>query len=214
MGVYSKLVLPYLTDFAMRDKAALARRSKLVPGAEGIVLEIGIGSGLNLPFYSSAVKCLYAVDPSPELLAMTRKKVERMTFPVDLRCESAERLSLDDRSVDTIVMTWALCTIPDPARALREMGRVLKPQGRMIFIEHGLSPDSGLGRTASIRFGTGWREDATSTARSTICLLQADSTSSTCEPIICRDHAHLRTRMKGARSIDCTINEPNPKEVS
>jgi ubiquinone/menaquinone biosynthesis C-methylase UbiE len=144
MGLYSKLVLPYLTDFAMRDKAARARRSQLVPGAEGIVLEIGVGSGLNLPFYSPAVRLLYAVDPSPELLAMTRKKVERMTFPVDLRCESAERLSLDSGSVDTIVMTWALCTIPNPARALREMGRVLKPLGRMIFIEHGLSPNSGV----------------------------------------------------------------------
>jgi ubiquinone/menaquinone biosynthesis C-methylase UbiE len=144
MGLYSKLVLPYLTDFAMRDKAARARRSQLVPDAEGIVLEIGIGSGLNLPFYSSAVRHLYAVDPSPGLLAMTRKKLERMAFPVDLRCESAEHLSLDGRSVDTIVMTWALCTIPNPARALREMGRVLKPQGRMIFIEHGLSPDSGV----------------------------------------------------------------------
>lgn len=141
MGLYSKLVLPYLTDFAMRDKAARARRSQLVPSAEGVVLEIGIGSGLNLPFYCSAVKHLYAVDPSPELLAMTREKIERMTFPVDLRCESAERLSLDSGSVDTIVMTWALCSIPNPARALHEMGRVLKPQGRMIFIEHGLSPD-------------------------------------------------------------------------
>src|SRR5207248_449190 len=108
---------------------------------------IGVGSGLNLPFYSPAVKRLYAVDPSPQLLAMTRKKVERMAFPVDLRCESAERLSLDGRSVDTIVMTWALCTIPDPGQALREMRRVLKPQGRMIFIEHGLSPDSGLRST-------------------------------------------------------------------
>ena len=144
MGLYSRFVLPYLTDFAMRDKAARARRSEIVPGAEGIVLEIGIGSGLNLPFYSTAVKHLYAVDPSPELLAMTRRKVEGMTFPVDLRCESAERLSLDGGSIDTIVMTWALCTIPNPTRALREMGRVLKPQGRMIFVEHGLSPDSGV----------------------------------------------------------------------
>jgi len=144
MGLYSKFVLPYLTDFAMRDKVATARRSELVPGADGIVLEIGVGSGLNLPFYSSAVRHLYAVDPSPELLAMTRKKIERMTFPVDLHCASAEHLSLDSRSVDTIVMTWALCTIPNPARALREMGRVLKPQGRIIFIEHGLSPDSGV----------------------------------------------------------------------
>jgi ubiquinone/menaquinone biosynthesis C-methylase UbiE len=74
MGLYKKFFLPYLTDFAMRDKAATARRSELVPGADGIVLEIGIGSGLNLPFYSSAVRHLYAVDPSPELLAMTRKR--------------------------------------------------------------------------------------------------------------------------------------------
>jgi ubiquinone/menaquinone biosynthesis C-methylase UbiE len=144
MGLYRKFVLPYLTDFAMRDKAATARRSELVPGAGGVVLEIGIGSGLNLPFYSSAVRHLYAVDPSPELLAMTRKKAERLAFSVDLRCESAEHLSLDGGSVDTIVMTWALCTIPSPARALREMRRVLKPQGRMIFIEHGLSADSGV----------------------------------------------------------------------
>jgi ubiquinone/menaquinone biosynthesis C-methylase UbiE len=121
MGLYSKLVLPYLTDFAMRDKAATARRSELVPGADGVVLEIGIGSGLNLPFYSSAVTHLYAVDPSPE---------------------SAEHLSLDGGSVDTIAMTWALCTISDPASALREIRRVLKPRGRMLFVEHGLSPDS------------------------------------------------------------------------
>jgi len=142
MSLYSKFVLPYLTDFAMRDKAARARRSELVPGADGIVLEIGVGSGLNLPFYTSAVKHLCAVDPSPELLSMARKKADRVAFPVDLRCESAERLSLDGGTVDTIVMTWALCSIPDPERALREMRRVLKPQGRMIFIEHGLSPDS------------------------------------------------------------------------
>jgi protein-L-isoaspartate O-methyltransferase len=91
MGLYKKFFLPYLTDFAMRDKAAKARRSELVPGADGIVLEIGIGSGLNLPFYSSAVRHLYAVDPSPELLAMTRRKAERMAFSVDLRCESVAR---------------------------------------------------------------------------------------------------------------------------
>ncbi len=77
MGLYSKLVLPYLTDFAMRDKVATARRSELVPGADGIVLEIGVGSGLNLPFYSPAVRHPYAVDPSPELLAMTQAEVFR-----------------------------------------------------------------------------------------------------------------------------------------
>jgi ubiquinone/menaquinone biosynthesis C-methylase UbiE len=144
MGLYSKFVLPYLIDLAMRDKAASARRAELVPGASGVVLEIGVGSGLNLPFYSSAVKHLYAVDPSPELLSMARKKIHRLAFPVELRRERAERLSLEGASVDTIMMTWTLCSIPDPASALREMRRVLKPQGRMIFIEHGLAPDASV----------------------------------------------------------------------
>ena len=140
MGLYSKYVLPRIIDLAMRDKVATARRAELVPGASGVVLEIGVGSGLNLPFYSSAVKRLHAVDPSPELLAMARTKLDRLTFPVELRREPAEQLSLNPQSVDTIVMTWTLCSIPDPAGALREMRRVLKPQGRMIFIEHGLAP--------------------------------------------------------------------------
>ena len=86
----------------------------------------------------------YKADPVVNLNTFHGKKAGRLAFPVELRCESAERLSLDDRSIDTIMMTWALCTIPDPAAALREMRRVLKPQGRMIFIEHGLSPDSGV----------------------------------------------------------------------
>jgi ubiquinone/menaquinone biosynthesis C-methylase UbiE len=144
MGLYSKFVLPHLIDLVMRDKVVSARRAELVPGASGVVLEIGIGSGLNLPFYSPAVKHLYAVDPSPELLSMARKKIGRLAFPVELRCERAERLSLDPGSIDTIMMTWSLCSIPDPASALREMRRVLKPHGRMIFIEHGLAPDASV----------------------------------------------------------------------
>lgn len=128
----------------MRGKVTTARRVELVPGAGGVVLEVGVGSGLNLPFYSPAVKRLYGIDPSSELLAMARKKLERLTFPVELRPESAEQLSLERESVDTIVMTWTLCSIPDPASALREMRRVLKPQGRMIFIEHGLAPDASV----------------------------------------------------------------------
>jgi ubiquinone/menaquinone biosynthesis C-methylase UbiE len=144
MGWYSRLVVPRLIDLAMRGKVTTARRVELVPGAGGVVLEVGVGSGLNLPFYSPAVKRLYGIDPSSELLAMARKKLERLTFPVELRPESAEQLSLERESVDTIVMTWTLCSIPDPASALREMRRVLKPQGRMIFIEHGLAPDASV----------------------------------------------------------------------
>jgi ubiquinone/menaquinone biosynthesis C-methylase UbiE len=159
VGLYSKYVLPRIIDLAMRDKVATARRAELVPGASGVVLEIGVGSGLNLPFYSSAVKRLHAVDPSPELLAMARTKLDCLTFPVELRREPAEQLSLNPESVDTIVMTWTLCSIPDPAGALREMRRVLKPQGRMIFIEHGLAPDASV-RAWQGRFQPIWGEVA------------------------------------------------------
>jgi len=144
VGWYGKFVVPRLIDLAMRGKVTSARRAELVPGAGGVVLEIGVGSGLNLPFYSPAVTRLHAVDPSPELLAMARRKLARLAFPAELRLEGAEQLSLDRESVDTIVMTWTLCSIPDPARALREMRRVLKPQGRMLFVEHGLAPDASV----------------------------------------------------------------------
>ena len=142
MGLYSRFVLPRLIDLAMKDEAAAARRSVLVPKAAGSVLEIGIGSGHNLPFYSAAVTQLQAVDPSAPLLSMARKKLDRVAFPVELVCQSAEQLRIDARSIDTVVTTWTLCSVPDPLQALREMRRVLKPQGRLLFIEHGFSPDA------------------------------------------------------------------------
>jgi ubiquinone/menaquinone biosynthesis C-methylase UbiE len=147
MGFYGRFVLPRLIDLSCRSKVATERRSALVPGASGAVLEVGVGSGLNLRFYSSAsVTRLVGVDPSQELLSMARKRAEDLAFPVDLRCESAEALSLDDESFDTIVMTFTLCSIPEPLRALREMRRVLKAGGRLLFAEHGLSPDAGVRR--------------------------------------------------------------------
>ena len=142
MGLYSRFVLPRLIDLAMKDEAAAARRSAVVPKAAGSVLEIGIGSGLNLPFYSAAVTRLQGVDPSAPLLSMARKKLHRITFPVELVCESAAQLRIDTRSIDTVVTTWTLCSVPDPSQVLREMRRVLKPQGRLLFIEHGFSPDA------------------------------------------------------------------------
>jgi ubiquinone/menaquinone biosynthesis C-methylase UbiE len=141
VGIYRRFILPRLIDLAMKDKAASARRSELIPRATGSVLEIGIGSGLNLPFYSPTVTHLRGVDPSAELLAMARRKVDRVRFPVELTCESAEQLRVDPRSVDTVVTTWALCSIPNPLKALHEMKRVLKPGGRLLFVEHGHSPD-------------------------------------------------------------------------
>ena len=125
----------------MRDKNVGDRRAELIAKATGWVLEVGIGSGLNLPFYSPAVTRLCGVDPSAELLAMARRKVGRTQFPVELACESTERLRLDAGSVDTVVSTWTLCSIPHPLPALQEMKRVLKPGGRLLFIEHGRSPD-------------------------------------------------------------------------
>ena len=125
----------------MKGEPVAERRAALVPRATGAVLEIGIGSGHNLPLYSAAVTRLQGVDPSAPLLAMARRKLDRVTFPVELVCQSAESLRLDARSIDTVVTTWTLCSVPDPIQALREMRRVLKPDGRLLFIEHGLSPD-------------------------------------------------------------------------
>jgi ubiquinone/menaquinone biosynthesis C-methylase UbiE len=144
MGLYARFVLPRLIDLAMRDKEAARLRAKIIPGAKGAVLEIGIGSGLNLPFYTDAVTHLYGVDPSPQLLQMARPKVDRVPFPVEFLNQSAERLSLADHAVDSAVVTWSLCSIPDAGAALREVKRVLKPDGRLIFVEHGLAPDPGV----------------------------------------------------------------------
>jgi ubiquinone/menaquinone biosynthesis C-methylase UbiE len=141
MGLYRKFILPRLIDAAMRDQAAAARRVELIPKASGAVLEVGIGSGLNLPVYPRAITHLTGVDPSAELLSMARRKLGALPFPVDLFCQSAEQLPFDDESFDTAVVTWTLCSIPDPMQALGEVKRVLKSDGQLLFVEHGLSCD-------------------------------------------------------------------------
>ena len=141
MGLYQKFVLPRLIDVAMRNKEVAARRAELIPKASGAVLEIGIGSGLNLPFFPGTITRLAGVDPSAELLNMARPKLGGVSFPVELFCRSAEDLPFDDRSFDTAVLTWTLCSIPHPQRALAEIKRVLRPDGRLLFVEHGLSTD-------------------------------------------------------------------------
>lgn len=145
MSFYSRFVLPPLLDLVMRDRRMRERREKLVPKAHGAVLEVGIGSGLNLPFYDlGRVRRLSAVDPSRELLAMARKKARRLNVDVELVAQSAERLPFADASFDCALLTWTLCSIPDPAAALREIRRVLKAGGELFFIEHGLSRDAGV----------------------------------------------------------------------
>jgi ubiquinone/menaquinone biosynthesis C-methylase UbiE len=141
MGFYHDQVVPLLTSLSMRNKNLAAYRERVVPEATGRVLEIGIGSGLNLPLYSpKTVQQVIGLEPSPKLLEMAGR-VERHGLSVDLVEGSAEEIPLENASVDTVVTTWTLCTIPDAASALRQMRRVLKPGGRLLFVEHGRAPD-------------------------------------------------------------------------
>lgn len=145
MGFYAKHVLPRFIDLAMRNKDTTRVRADWVPRAQGEVLEVGIGSGLNLPFYSPDVHRVYGVEPSPELQKMARKRVAGQTVKVEFLPQSAEEpLPLSDKSIDTVVIPWTLCSISDAPRALQQMKRVLKPSGRLIFVEHGRAPDSGV----------------------------------------------------------------------
>ena len=143
MGFYQDQVVPLLTNLSMRNKHLSAYRDRVVPAATGRVLEVGIGSGLNLPRYSRHVQQVIGLEPSPKLLNMARS-VGRQSFPVDLIEGSAEEIPLENTSVDTIVTTWTLCTIPDASHALNEMRRVLKPGGRLLFVEHGRAPEPNV----------------------------------------------------------------------
>ncbi|MGE5548541.1 MAG: class I SAM-dependent methyltransferase [Solirubrobacterales bacterium] len=156
MGFYERWVLPRILDLVMRQKSLSEYRRRTVAGARGTVLEIGVGSGLNLPLYGREVTRVYGIDPSGELLAMARRRARTAAFPVVLMQASAEALPIDDRSIDTAVMTWTLCSIPDPLRALGELRRVMRPQGRLLFVEHGLAPEPGVQRWQH-RLTPGWR---------------------------------------------------------
>jgi len=120
-------------------------RAAWIPRARGEVLEVGIGSGLNLPFYSSEVQRVYGVDPSTELVRMAHKRAAAGRVKVEFLSQPAEEpLPLTTGSIDTVVMTWTLCSIPDAPQALLQMKRVLKVAGRLIFVEHGRAPDADV----------------------------------------------------------------------
>jgi len=146
MSFYERWVLPRLIDLAMRNKEATRYRGNVIPSAAGEVLELGAGSGLNLPLYGPCVTRVHALDPSGALLAMAGRRLPRASVPVDLLLGSAEEIPLADRSIDTVVTTWTLCSIPDVAKALREARRVLKPGGSLLFVEHGHAPDASVAR--------------------------------------------------------------------
>jgi ubiquinone/menaquinone biosynthesis C-methylase UbiE len=146
MGFYNNVILTRLCHLVMRNRSLVPYRERVIASAEGRVLEIGIGSGLNLPFYGPHVHEIVGLEPAPRLIAMARQVAERIPMPVTFMEESAAAIPLDDNAVDTVVMTWTLCTIPQADRALSEMRRVLKPNGRLLFVEHGLAPDDGVRR--------------------------------------------------------------------
>ena len=141
MSFYQDYILPYLIHLAMRRQDFAPYRERVLADAQGRVLEIGIGSGLNLPFYAQRAQQVIGLDPSARLLAMARAAGRRLEGAIELVEGSAEVLPLENRSVDSVVMTWTLCSIPDARRALAEMRRVLRPGGRFLFVEHGLAPD-------------------------------------------------------------------------
>lgn len=145
MSLYEKYVLPAIIDCACGQKVMQQQRELVVPLAGGEILEVGIGSGLNLPFYDRGkVRRIVGVDPSTELLAKARQRVG--TLPVELLQGSAEALPLDDASIDTVLLTFTLCTIPAVETALQQMRRVLKPGGTLLFCEHGRAPDPAVQR--------------------------------------------------------------------
>jgi ubiquinone/menaquinone biosynthesis C-methylase UbiE len=156
MGFYNDIIFPRICDLAMRNKQLRPIRERVIGAAEGRVLEIGIGSGVNLPFYRPAVREVLALEPAPPLVSMAASKSGTTSVPVRFLEASAEAIPLDEESVDTVVTTWTLCSIPQAATALAEMRRVLRPGGKLLFAEHGLAPDQSVRRWQD-RLTPAWR---------------------------------------------------------
>lgn len=144
MSFFSQVIVPRLCDFLL-NKSLLARhRRKLLAGADGDVLEIGFGTGLNLPFYPERIHKLTAVDPNPGMHRLAQKRIKQTWIEVDQQVLGGERLPFKDSRFDCAVSTFTLCSIEEVAQALREVYRVLKSGGKFLFLEHGLSPEPGV----------------------------------------------------------------------
>ncbi|MBK8489494.1 MAG: class I SAM-dependent methyltransferase [Saprospirales bacterium] len=145
MNWYDQYILPYIIHLVCQTEYAGQKRARVVPMASGEVLEIGIGSGLNLPYYDEKkVHRVVGIDPSSRLWRMQPEHTKNLPFPVEFIQASAEAIPLEDQSVDTVLTTFTLCSIPDLPKALEEISRVLKPSGRFIFFEHGKAPDHSV----------------------------------------------------------------------
>jgi ubiquinone/menaquinone biosynthesis C-methylase UbiE len=145
VSFYSDRILPHVIHWAMQQEIFTAYRQRLVPAAEGRVLEIGAGSGMNLPFYSVKAAHVLALDPSRGLRALARRGASGNQSATWIEA-TAEAIPLDSRSVDTVLTTWTLCSIRDVGCALHEVRRVLKPSGKLLFVEHGRAPDAAVRR--------------------------------------------------------------------
>ena len=157
MGFYREQIVPHLLNLAMRNRLLEPYRQRMVGMAEGRVLEIGVGSGVNLPWYTGRVKEVIGLEPQPKLLKMAARMPHRV--PVNFIEGSAEAIPLESRSVDCVVMTWTLCSVGDAPAALTEMRRVLKPSGKLLLVEHGLAPEEKV-RKWQHRLTPAWKHFA------------------------------------------------------
>jgi SAM-dependent methyltransferase len=147
VNLYDRFILPALITTSCSCSPVDKQRQKVVPGAEGVVLELGFGAGLNLPHYDrSKVRKLYALEPSPGMVKRAREAVHSAPFEVEIPPETAEAMRLAPGTIDTVLVTYSLCTIPGAVAALESARRALRPGGRLLFCEHGLAPDKSVRR--------------------------------------------------------------------
>jgi ubiquinone/menaquinone biosynthesis C-methylase UbiE len=140
MGFYAEWLFPRILDLVMRQKQMVPFRERIGKAAEGRVLDVGIGSGLNLPFYGNQIDRVVGVDPSPELLRFAEERARETSNSVELLCGSGEALPIENHTIDTAVVTFTLCTVDSATATLAEIRRVLRPNGRLLFAEHGRAP--------------------------------------------------------------------------
>lgn len=157
MDLYNRYILPRLINLACSSRPNMKQREKVIPLAEGEVLEVGLGSGLNLPYYdTSKVRKVWGLEPSEGMRRLARDKVRQSQLELEVLDLRGEEIPLDSSTIDTVVVTYTLCSILDAERALRGMRRVLRPGGRLLFCEHGLAPDERV-RKWQHRINPGWR---------------------------------------------------------